>query len=63
MSIIEILQNLHSFVTCTANNENTCIQIKLVDAIKLYDYINSLEDKEEILYSVLGGFNNARSNK
>lgn len=53
MIITEILQELFNFAYSKA--ENTYIQIPKENAIKLYDYIDNLEDKERILYMLLGG--------
>ncbi len=61
MSIQEILQKL--FVFANSETEGTYIQITKENAIKLYDYIDNLEDKEMILYMLLGGKKNDKSNK
>lgn len=59
MSIENILQNL--FTIAHSEDEGVYMQIKKDDIIKLYYYIDSLEDKEKILYMVLGGKNEKES--
>lgn len=59
MNINDILQEIFSFAHST--QDGTYLQLKKEDVIKLHYYIDSLEDKERILYMVLGGNNEKES--
>ena len=58
MNINGILQELYSFAH--REEEGIMMSLKKEDAIKLSYYIDSLEDKERILYMVLGGKENEK---
>ncbi len=59
MRIDEILQEIYVFAH--SKDEGTYLQLKKEDVIKLSYYIDSLEDKEKILYMFLGGRNEKES--
>lgn len=58
MNINEILQELYNFAH--RQEEGIVLSLRKEEVIKLFYYIDSLEDKERILYMLLGGKENEK---
>lgn len=59
MKLQDILSNMTMFVE--NNSSDSYMQFQYEDVLRLVDYIDNLEDKNQILYMVLGGKNEEKS--
>lgn len=57
------LQDILSYMTMFVenNSSDSYMQFQYEDVLRLVDYIDNLEDKNQILYMVLGGKNEEKS--
>ena len=58
MNINQLIQEIYTIAH--SKHSDITLQIQKEDAIKLSYYIDSLEDKERILYMILGGIKNEK---